>query len=190
MADTGVKANELVHALFNTKEEGKRVNSPNIIYDALTGVHVDHETGEIIENDESAMNEIIAGLKTKEKVIIEHIAFELKKTQAFTDFLKSEEKRIYKDRKTIEDRLLRAKTNIIKILEYNGQRVAEGHTSKLKVNYSKRLLLTCEAHQLPEEYQTITTTIEPNKVHLKAALKDGVDIPDVEIKEFKSLTIR
>ena len=47
-----------------------------------------------------------------------------------------------------------------------------------------------EGADLPEAYTTVKTTVSPNKVAIKQALLDGVEVPGCELIERESVSIR
>ena len=58
------------------------------------------------------------------------------------------------------------------------------------VHYSDAVVVTCMPGDLPEKFQRVKTTCEPDKTGLKAAIKEGQEIPGVILVRNPSLRVR
>ena len=70
---------------------------------------------------------------------------------------------------------------------------ATGKVKTARVTVSIRTTQAVEVSEgadLPEAYTTVKTTVSPNKVAIKQALLDGVEVPGCHIEERESVQIR
>ena len=70
---------------------------------------------------------------------------------------------------------------------------ATGKVKTARVSVSIRTTQAVEIEEgasLPEAYTTVKTTVTPNKVAIKQALLDGVEVPGCSLEARESVSIR
>ena len=148
---------------------------------ALDHIEVDEETGEIIAADELHEVEALAADK------VEATALYLKEEDAEIKALKEEIDRMTARLKSKTKRNDYIKSMLLDALH------ATGKVKTARVTVSIRTTQAVEVSEgadLPEAYTTVKTTVSPNKVAIKQALLDGVEVPGCHIEERESVQIR
>lgn len=148
---------------------------------ALEHIEVDEETGEIIAADELHEVEALAADK------VEATALYLKEEDAEIKALKEEIDRMTARLKSKTKRNDYIKSMLLDALH------ATGKVKTARVTVSIRTTQAVEVSEgadLPEAYTTVKTTVSPNKVAIKQALLDGVEVPGCHIEERESVQIR
>lgn len=151
------------------------------IRQALDHIELDEETGEILNADELHAVEAEAADK------IEATALYLRELDAEAKAAKEEADRMIARVKSMQKRSDYLKSMLLDALH------ATGKVKTVRVTVSIRTTKAVEIAEgadLPEAYTTVKTTVSPNKVAIKQALLDGVEVPGCELIERESVSIR
>ena len=135
---------------------------------ALDHIEIDEETGEILQAD--ALHAVEAEANDK----IEATALYLRELDAEAKAAKDEAERILARVKSMQKRSDYIKSMLLDALH------ATGKVKTVRVTVSIRTTQAVEVSEganLPEAYTTVKTTVTPNKVAIKQALLDGVEVP-------------
>ena len=154
---------------------------PTKIRAALDGIDCDPETGEILQAD--ALHAVEAEASDK----IEATALYLRELDAEAKAAKEEADRMLARVKSMQKRSDYLKSMLLEALH------ATGKVKTARVTVSIRTTQAVEVSEgadLPEAYTTVKTTESPNKVAIKQALLDGVEVPGCHIEERESVQIR
>lgn len=148
---------------------------------ALDDIEVDPETGEILNADELHAVEAEASEK------IEATALYLRELDAEAKAAKDEADRMIARVKSMQKRSDYLKAMLLDALH------AIGKVKTVRVTVSIRTTKAVEVSEgadLPEAYTTVKTTVSPNKVAIKQALLDGVEVPGCHLEARESVSIR
>lgn len=148
---------------------------------ALDHIDVDPETGEILNADKLHAVEAEASDK------VEATALYLRELDAEAKAAKDEADRMIARVKSMQKRSDYIKSMLLEALH------ATGKVKTARVTVSIRTTQAVEVSEgadLPEAFQTVKTTVSPNKVAIKQALLDGVEVPGCELIERESVSIR
>lgn len=148
---------------------------------ALDDIVVDEETGEILNADNLHAVEAEASDK------VEATALYLRELDAEAKAAKEEADRMLARVKSMQKRSDYIKSMLLEALH------ATGKVKTARVTVSIRTTQAVEVSEgadLPEAYTTVKTTVSPNKVAIKQALLDGVEVPGCHIEERESVQIR
>jgi hypothetical protein len=148
---------------------------------ALDDIVVDEETGEILNADNLHAVEAAANDK------IEATALYLRELDAEAKAAKDEADRMIARVKSMQKRSDYLKAMLIDALHATGK-VKTGRVT-VSIRTTKAVEIA-EGADLPEAYTTVKTTVSPNKVAIKQALLDGVEVPGCHIEERESVQIR
>lgn len=154
---------------------------PTKIRAALDGIDCDPETGEILQAD--ALHAVEAEASDK----IEATALYLRELDAEAKAAKDEADRIIARVKSMQKRSDYLKAMLLDALHATGK-VKTGRVT-VSIRTTKAVEIA-EGADLPEAYTTVKTTVSPNKVAIKQALLDGVEVPGCELIERESVSIR
>lgn len=148
---------------------------------ALDHIDVDPETGEILNADNLHAVEAEASDK------VEATALYLRELDAEAKAAKDEADRMIARVKSMQKRSDYIKSMLLDALH------ATGKVKTARVTVSIRTTQAVEVSEganLPEAYTTVKTTVSPNKIAIKQALLDGVEVPGCELIERESVSIR
>lgn len=148
---------------------------------ALDHIEIDEETGEILQAD--ALHAVEAEANDK----IEATALYLRELDAEAKAAKDEAERILARVKSMQKRSDYIKSMLLDALH------ATGKVKTVRVTVSIRTTQAVEVSEganLPEAYTTVKTTVTPNKVAIKQALLDGVEVPGCSLEARESVSIR
>lgn len=151
------------------------------IRQALDHIELDEETGEILNADELHAVEAEAADK------IEATALYLRELDAEAKATKEEADRMLARVKSLQKRSDYIKAMLLDALH------AAGKVKTARVTVSIRTtqaVAVDEGANLPEAYTTVKTTVSPNKVAIKQALLDGVEVPGCSLEARESVSIR
>ena len=154
---------------------------PTKIRAALDGIDCDPETGEILSSD--ALHAVEAQAAEK----IEATALYLRELDAEAKATKEEADRMLARVKSLQKRSDYIKAMLLDALHATGK-VKTGRVT-VSIRTTKAVEIA-EGADLPEAYTTVKTTVSPNKVAIKQALLDGVEVPGCELIERESVSIR
>lgn len=151
------------------------------IRQALDHIELDEETGEVLSADELHAVEAEASEK------IEATALYLRELDAEAKAAKDEADRMLARVKSMQKRSDYIKSMLLDALH------ATGKVKTVRVTVSIRTTKAVEIAEganLPEAYTTVKTTVSPNKVAIKQALLDGVEVPGCHLEARESVSIR
>lgn len=154
---------------------------PTKIRAALDGIDCDPETGEILQAD--ALHAVEAEASDK----IEATALYLRELDAEAKAAKDEADRIIARVKSMQKRSDYLKAMLLEALHATGKVKTARVTVSIRTTKAVEI---AEGADLPEAYTTVKTTVSPNKVAIKQALLDGVEVPGCELIERESVSIR
>lgn len=148
---------------------------------ALDDIEVDPETGEILSAD--ALHAVEAEAAEK----IEATALYLRELDAEAKAAKDEADRMIARVKSMQKRSDYLKAMLLDALH------ATGKVKTGRVTVSIRTTQAVQINQeqaIPEAFTTVKTTVSPNKVAIKQALLDGVEVPGCHLEARESVSIR
>lgn len=148
---------------------------------ALDHIDVDPETGEILQAD--ALHAVEAEASDK----IEATALYLRELDAEAKAAKDEADRMIARVKSMQKRSDYLKAMLLEALHATGKVKTARVTVSIRTTQA---VAVDEGANLPEAYTTVKTTVSPNKVAIKQALLDGVEVPGCELIERESVSIR
>ena len=107
----------------------------------------------------------------------------------------AEAEAIEAEAKKLKKRQAAAENKAERIKEYIGMCLGEGNKlsdPKVVFNWrkSEAVNLLVEAEKLPDEYQRVKTTVDPDRVAIKAALKSGEVLEFAELLEKQNIQIK
>ncbi len=155
-------------------------------------VDFDTETGEVKDNSKlfkSLLDEV--ELKVGEK--LESIEYIKREINSGIEALKTEETRLYKKRKALENNIERLKELQVQLLSEfpeHKTKTDKGFSFYMQESESVILMPFVTPEMLPEQYKTTRMSIEPNKTALKNAIKSGELVNGVEIEKKSTLRVR
>lgn len=148
---------------------------------ALDHIDVDPETGEILNADNLHAVEAEASDK------IEATALYLRELDAEAKAAKDEADRMIARVKSMQKRSDYLKAMLLDALHATGK----VKTARVTVSIRQsQVVEIAEGANLPEAYTTVKTTVSPNKVAIKQALLDGVEVPGCHLEARESVSIR
>lgn len=151
------------------------------IRQALDHIELDEETGEILNADELHAVEAEAADK------IEATALYLRELDAEAKAAKDEADRMLARVKSMQKRSDYLKSMLLEALHTTGK----VKTARVAVSIrTTQAVEVSEGADLPEAYTTVKTTVSPNKVAIKQALLDGVEVPGCHLEARESVSIR
>ena len=151
------------------------------IRQALDHIELDEETGEILSADELHAVEAEASEK------IEATALYLRELDAEAKAAKDEADRMLARVKSLQKRSDYLKAMLLEALHATGK----VKTARVSVSIrTTKAVEIAEGADLPEAYTTVKTTVSPNKVAIKQALLDGVEVPGCSLEARESVSIR
>ena len=148
---------------------------------ALDDIVVDEETGEILNAD--ALHAVEAEASDK----IEATALYLRELDAEAKAAKEEADRMIARVKSMQKRSDYIKSMLLDALHATGKVKTARVTVSIR---TPQAVAVDEGANLPEAYTTVKTTVSPNKVAIKQALLDGVEVPGCSLEARESVSIR
>lgn len=148
---------------------------------ALDHIDVDPETGEILNADNLHAVEAEASEK------IEATALYLRELDAEAKAAKDEADRMIARVKSMQKRSDYLKSMLLDALHATGKVKTARVTVSIRTTQAVEI---AEGANLPEAYTTVKTTVSPNKVAIKQALLDGVEVPGCHLEARESVSIR
>lgn len=148
---------------------------------ALDDIVVDEETGEILSSDALHAVEVEASEK------IEATALYLRELDAEAKAAKEEADRMLARVKSMQKRSDYLKAMLLNALHATGKVKTARVTVSIRTTQA---VAVDEGANLPEAYTTVKTTVSPNKVAIKQALLDGVEVPGCSLEARESVSIR
>ena len=148
---------------------------------ALDDIVVDEETGEILSSDALHAGEAQAAEK------IEATALYLRELDAEAKAAKEAADRMLARVKSMQKRSDYLKAMLLDALHATGKVKTGRVTVSIRTTQA---VSVDEGANLPEAYTTVKTTVSPNKVAIKQALLDGVEVPGCSLEARESVSIR
>ena len=148
---------------------------------ALDDIEVDPETGEILNAD--ALHAVEAQAAEK----VEATALYLRELDAEAKAAKEEADRMLARVKSMQKRSDYLKAMLLDALHATGKVKTGRVTVSIRTTQAVEIE---EGANLPEAYTTVKTTVSPNKVAIKQALLDGVEVPGCSLEARESVSIR
>lgn len=148
---------------------------------ALDHIDVDPETGEILNADNLHAVEAEASDK------VEATALYLRELDAEAKAAKDEADRMLARVKSMQKRSDYLKAMLLNALHATGKVKTGRVTVSIRTTQAVEIE---EGANLPEAYTTVKTTVNPNKVAIKQALLDGVEVPGCHLEARESVSIR
>lgn len=138
------------------------------------------------EIDEQTFNDTLEAIGTDEK--INSYCIVINQQKADIEEISNEIRRLQARKKVAENGVERMKTALDNFMKSTGQEKKK--TALFTVSYRKtEMVNVIDMKKLPEQYKKYREP-EPNKVAIKSALKDGIEISGVEIVMNKTISIR
>lgn len=147
---------------------------------------IDPETGEIM--DAEAWEQLEA-LQMDRETKVENVALWVKDLNAEAAAIKAEEEALKKRRQSTENKADSLKRYLSWALagdKFKTARVAISYRRSETVELAEGF----DPAQLPLEYQRVKVSVDPDKTRLKEALKEGKEIPGVELVEKTNIQIK
>lgn len=151
------------------------------IRQALDHIELDEETGEILNADELHAVEAEAADK------IEATALYLRELDAEAKAAKDEADRMLARVKSMQKRSDYLKAMLLDALHATGKVKTARVTVSIRTTKAVEI---AEGADLPEAYTTVKTTVSPNKIAIKQALLDGVEVSGCHLEARESVSIR
>lgn len=148
---------------------------------ALDHIDVDPETGEILNADNLHAVEAEASDK------VEATALYLRELDAEAKAAKDEADRMIARVKSMQKRSDYIKSMLLDALHATGKVKTARVTVSIRTTQA---VAVDEGANLPEAYTTVKTTVSPNKIAIKQALLDGVEVPGCHLEARESVSIR
>lgn len=148
---------------------------------ALDHIELDEETGEILQAD--ALHAVEAEAADK----IEATALYLRELDAEAKAAKEEADRMLARVKSMQKRSDYLKAMLLDALHVTGKVKTARVTVSIRTTQAVAI---DEGANLPEAYTTVKHIVSPNKVAIKQALLDGVEVPGCHLEARESVSIR
>ena len=148
---------------------------------ALDDIVVDEETGEILSSD--ALHAVEAQAAEK----IEATALYLRELDAEAKAAKEEADRMLDRVKSMQKRSDYLKAMLLDALHATGK--VKTARASVSIRTTQAVAID-EGANLPEAYTTVKHIVSPNKVAIKQALLDGVEVPGCHLEARESVSIR
>lgn len=148
---------------------------------ALDDIVVDEETGEILNAD--ALHAVEAQAAEK----IEATALYLRELDAEAKAAKDEADRMLSRVKSMQKRSDYLKAMLLDALHATGK--IKTARASVSIRTTQAVAID-EGANLPEAYTTVKHIVSPNKVAIKQALLDGVEVPGCSLEARESVSIR
>jgi len=132
----------------------------------------------------SALDEVQVELMEK----ADHIVRYIRNLTAEADALKAEEAALYKKRKLAENKAERLKAYLAAQMTLCGLKELKAGLFKLKFQPTPPAISIINEAAIPEQYRKVK--IEIDKLAIRDALKNGEDVPGIEVQRGEALVIR
>lgn len=156
---------------------------PGALRNLLDRLDVDPDTGEVDGDALVAYAEYQGQAAEK----LEGTACYVRELEAEAEAIKAEEERLAKRRKALENKSERLKAYMMPAIEVMGGKV-KGVMASLRISRTQAVYVF-DLDALPDAFKHVKTTIAPDKVALKKALKAGEDIPGAALEDRQSVVI-
>ncbi len=156
---------------------------PGALRELLDRLDADPDTGEVDGEALAAYAEYTTAAAEK----LEGTACYCRELKAEAEAIKAEEERLAKRRKALENKSERLKNYMMPALEAMGGKV-KGVMASVRIGKSQAVTVF-DIDALPDAFKHVKTTIDPDKVALKKALKSGEVIPGAALEDRQSVVI-
>ena len=143
---------------------------------------------ELNEEQRLALDSYLEELGSQEQEKVDNFAQFIRIEGARAEALKVEAARLASKARTASNRIAYLKQRYLDTMQRNGLQKVRGQIYALSVRATDIVSITNQ-DALPEQYIRVKTTIEPDKVALKAALKEGQEIPGAALSQSFSLQV-
>lgn len=157
----------------------------NIYEELQSGIGVDEETGEILPEIQERLKFSKDNLTNK---AVDY-GYVIKSFEDEIDIYDREIKRLTERKKQMQNIQARLKDNIKNAMIEFGIEEIKGKTIKLSFKNSEVVEIE-DANVLDEKYKRTKIIIEPDKIAIKEALKNGEDVKGARIVNNKNLQIK
>ena len=137
----------------------------------------------------AALEPYLTDLANQEAAKVDHIAYFDRRADKEIAFLKEEEARIARKRKSIERRKEYFRYLILQAMTTHGLKKVPGLTGSISLRPTSRVEVD-EPSKLPSHLVTVTTTYAPDKLAIGDALKAGEIIPGCRIVTGQTVQVR
>ena len=143
---------------------------------------------DLTDEQRAAMCEYLDELGTAEAAKIDGFAQFVRLESARADALKAEAQRLANRARTAANRIAYLKMRYMQALQEAGLQRLKGSVYSLSIRGTDVVQVT-DDKALPVDYVRTKTIIEPDKAAIKAALKEGQEIPGAELTKSYSLQV-
>lgn len=120
---------------------------------------------------------------------LENVSLYIKNCEAMAKSIKEEEANLAARRKAYENKAERLKDYIASCMKLVGSTKFE--TPKVKLSFrSSESVEILDQNEIPKDFMVEKVTVSPDKVAIKAAIKNGIFIPGAEIVKKENLQIK
>lgn len=144
---------------------------------------------ELTDEQRAAMDAYLDELGSMEADKADAFGQFLKLESGKAEVLKEESKRLATKAKAAENRIASIKAYYLTVMQQRGLKKVQGGAYCIKVRESEAVAVTAMVDTLPDVYKRIKTTVEPDKVAIKEALKGGVEIDGCSLQKSYSLQV-
>jgi hypothetical protein len=143
---------------------------------------------ELTDEQREVMNSYLDELGSQEQDKVDNFAQFIRVEAARAEVLKEEAARLASKARTASNRIAYLKDRYLDVMQRNGLQKIRGQIYAISVRASEIVTITNEAI-LPERYVVEKTTIMPDKLAIRDALKKGEDIPGAILDKSYSLRV-
>lgn len=137
-----------------------------------------------------ALDAYLDELATAEASKVDGFGQFIRLQSALAEACKEEAKRLAAKARTAEARIAFLKAKYVASMQGVGVKKISGAVYTLSVRENEAVAITARVETLPEIYQRKKTTVEPDRIAIRNALKDGAEIPGCTLGKTYSLHIR
>ena len=143
---------------------------------------------QLSDEQKAALDAYLDELGSQEASKVDNFALFVRLESARAEALRAEAQRLASRARTAENRIAYLKMRYMQAIEQAGLKGVKGSVYRLSIRATDIVNVTNQ-DALPEQYVRVKTTVEPDKVALKAALKEGQVIPGAALVQTYSLQV-
>lgn len=143
---------------------------------------------ELDEKQRLALDAYLEELGSQEQEKVDNFAQFIRIEGARAEALKTEAARLASKARTAANRIAYLKDRYLDAMQRNGLQKVRGQIYAISVRASDIVIITNEV-MLPEQFVTEKTTIMPDKLAIKDALKKGETVPGAKLDKSYSLRV-
>lgn len=141
--------------------------------------------------DQEALSIALSEIKTEIQAKVQNLAYIVRQMDVDTETIKAEEKRLVDRRRALENKTRWLKEYLKDELEKVGIDKVKTATMTITIQNNPPSVQIVNAKEIPAKFLTvIPEQYAPDKKAIATAIKDGEDVPGVELTQDKSLRIR